>query len=658
MANFSDPQLRQLAVAVPVVVGLASTLYWLLAGSQTPRQQGKTSRAKRARRRGKPSHSKTQPCKSESAQPLHQTVISYYPPGLNNCGNTCFMNSVLQALAALPSLYAFLCVFRCYRGTIAGDRGMGSIKDISTLLQPAPPTGWKRGDIIDALLITLQRLLRLKLQPTSFAPYEMLKALSFKAEWVNSRQQQDAQELFQFLSSALLSDQIDPPAPSSLLDVDTLRQLSSMDSPQSCGLETLPLGDTTTLAGQGDNTLTSRLDETHGTPETSLRQTTSADCVPRSPFLGIGAQRISCMQCGYTAAIRHFTFDSLSLHLPLQPSCDICDCFREYTKLDTIEGFTCQRCLVTDALAQLDRTIETETSRGQSSAGSNLATPGIQSSTHSPHQRRHRRPAAPPKLPTLQAQRNELAQALKANTIENPAVGQLCQSLPNLSSGNASGSASRPRFCTKQIMLARLPPVLCLHFSRSIFHPSGQSVKNPCQIRFPELLDLSAFSTGGHLETRPQLPLSSVDKRPSLAANAPHSDTGISSKHCGQPSAAVSPHRYRLQAVLVHRGSHSSGHFITFRRSVASRDIDPTYYAQFLAPDAWHWLQTRLALPGPTTSAGLHQPDTPMCSASSATTAGATLHWYRISDESVQKVELSQVLAAGDAYMLFYERQP
>ncbi|KAJ1981386.1 ubiquitin-specific protease ubp1 [Dimargaris verticillata] len=654
MANFSNPHLRQLAVAVPVVVGLASTLYWFLAGPQDARLPGKTTRAKRTRRNGKPSHPRAQPSRGESAKPLHQTTSPYYPPGLNNCGNTCFMNSVLQALAALPSLYAFLCVFRCYRGTIAGDQSMTPVEDLNALLQPTQLTGWKRGDIIDALLVTLQRLLRLKSQPTSFAPYEMLKALSYKAEW-------DAQELFQLLSSALLSDQIESPAPSSLLDVDTLRLLSSsvsLASPQAYGLEPLPLDDATALAPQNESSfLTSQLDGTPEAPGASLQQTSSPDTVPRSPFLGIGAQRISCMQCGYTAAIRHFTFDSLSLHLPLQQSCDIRDCFREYTKLDTIEGFTCQRCLVTDTLAQLDRTIEIETARSQPS--SNSTTLDSQRPAQSPHQRRHRRPASRPKLSTLQSQRNELAQALKANTIEHPAVDQLCQSLPTLLSANAAGSAPRPRFCTKQIMLARLPLVLCLHFSRSIFHPSGQSVKNPCQIRFPERLDLSDFSTGGHLETRPQLPLSSVDERPSTAATATQSEVDATSNSGDQSSVgAASHHQYQLQAVLVHRGSHSSGHFITFRRSLASQEVDTAYYAQLLAPDAKNWLHARLALPELTTNPRSHQSSEPVRSSSTATTARPASYWYRISDESVQKVALAQVLAAGDAYMLFYQRQP
>jgi hypothetical protein len=37
---------------------------------------------------------------------------------------------------------------------------------------------------------------------------------------------------------------------------------------------------------------------------------------PRNPFTGLAASKVSCLKCGYTAAIRHHTFDNISLTVP------------------------------------------------------------------------------------------------------------------------------------------------------------------------------------------------------------------------------------------------------------------------------------------------------------------------------------------------------
>lgn len=37
---------------------------------------------------------------------------------------------------------------------------------------------------------------------------------------------------------------------------------------------------------------------------------------PKNPFTGLAASKISCMNCGYTAPIRHHTFDNISLTVP------------------------------------------------------------------------------------------------------------------------------------------------------------------------------------------------------------------------------------------------------------------------------------------------------------------------------------------------------
>lgn len=127
------------------------------------------------------------------------------------------------------------------------------------------------------------------------------------------------------------------------------------------------------------------------------------------------------------------------------------------------------------------------------------------------------------------------------------------------------------------------PSALILHLSRSSgFSRGGVFVKNHCRVVAPEILILDNFLTGGILNTRADLPLS-------------HSPAALHSK-------------YRLQAVVVHYGSHSFGHFLCYRRGPTSPDT----------------------LEGP---------------------------WYRVSDEETSVVSLAEVLESNPT-LLFYDRMP
>jgi ubiquitin carboxyl-terminal hydrolase 1 len=90
----------------------------------------------------------------------------------------------------------------------------------------------------------------------------------------SSREHQDAQELFQLLSSVVRDEA------GSVLQ-ERLRERG--------------LGGLSAL----------------GTLETS-----DSDVSTRNVFDGLMAQRRSCVDCGYTEAVRHFAFDNVSLSVP------------------------------------------------------------------------------------------------------------------------------------------------------------------------------------------------------------------------------------------------------------------------------------------------------------------------------------------------------
>lgn len=206
-------------------------------------------------------------------------------------------------------------------------------------------------------------------------------------------------------------------------------------------------------------------------------------------------------------------------------------------------------------------------------------------------------------------------------------------------------------------MFANPPKSLCLHLSRSIYHPSGLIEKNNCQVVFSEYLDLAPYTTNGYLNTsEPTASLSSPPPTPILPHSATrtsrtslvylrnmtnghrfthHSNNeGLSVALMGSkedrtvqnalPSLSAVPVnrsiQYRLCAVIVHYGNHDSGHFITYRRKKL-----PTGH-EVRSP-----LNEGQRAPKPATK------------------------FWRCSDEVIEEVDLDTVLKS-EAYMLFYER--
>ncbi|XP_072746825.1 ubiquitin carboxyl-terminal hydrolase 30 homolog [Anoplolepis gracilipes] len=134
----------------------------------------------------------------------------------------------------------------------------------------------------------------------------------------------------------------------------------------------------------------------------------------------------------------------------------------------------------------------------------------------------------------------------------------------------------------KTLTLGKLPKCLCLHIPRTTWSSSGVLIKRNDQITFPELLVLDPYT---YTET----------KKRSAQGDAVKSqlDRGF--------TTIQGKHKYRLCAVIEHRGPVDSGHFVCYRRG------------------------------------------------------NKTDHWLYTSDIIVESVSLTQVLLASP-YLLFYER--
>ncbi|PVZ99264.1 hypothetical protein BB558_004726 [Smittium angustum] len=112
---------------------------------------------------------------------------------------------------------------------------------------------------------------------------------------------------------------------------------------------------------------------------------------------------------------------------------------------------------------------------------------------------------------------------------------------------------------------------------------------------------MTPFVTNGHLLLNPLESISNYDK------------------------TQVQKSLYRLSSVVVHFGSHSYGHFITYRRK-------PTTLAKSNSRAKLNLLEVE-----------------------GSSKINGNSEWYLVSDEEVQKVELDEALNANP-YLLFYEK--
>lgn len=325
-------------------------------------------------------------------------------------------------------------------------------------------------------------------------------------------------------------------------------------------------------------------------PSSSTTPVTTSGDVSKGVFDGLTANRRSCCECGYTEAVMHFPFDNWQLTVPRVASCRLEDCLMDYTRLEILTDCICRKCSMRMTLRRLEQDAERLAAEASKSASV--------SSSKKKRIREVRRFAL------------RLKTALEEGRIEEDIKGVKIEKVFS-------------RASTKQAMVARPPPVLALHLNRSL-HFGTYASKNTARIHFPEVLDLTPFTTSGMLSTSPSFPISSHPHMPSptAAVAAAASLSTQSTKTYNHNLAPSPPHvLYRLAAVVCHYGQHSFGHYVCYRRK----------------PRGSGWVRS------PRLSDGFH--------------ATPGRGWLRASDDAVREVGIEAVLQEGSgAFMLYYER--
>ncbi|XP_017852868.1 ubiquitin carboxyl-terminal hydrolase 30 homolog [Drosophila busckii] len=115
---------------------------------------------------------------------------------------------------------------------------------------------------------------------------------------------------------------------------------------------------------------------------------------------------------------------------------------------------------------------------------------------------------------------------------------------------------------TKSVTFAKLPACLCIHVARTVWLPTGQVCKRQDYVHFPESLSMAPYSfVQPHLNSQAGTPWGSTM---SLYSSSLPMNNGLGG---GEGFGAMFPKNlYRLLAVVVHSGEANSGHFVTYRR--------------------------------------------------------------------------------------------
>lgn len=213
------------------------------------------------------------------------------PPGLMNLGNTCFMNSILQGMAFLPSFISWLQDFSVHDGE---DKPLAILAIELKKLLKALNNGCMDGEDL-------------------IYPESVLRAL-YSHGWVIPSEQQDAHEFFHVLSSTLDDEMGKIPDVMNLSDIVTVESSETTEDNSMIHRNKVPL---------------------------------SRDCKrPQLPFHGLLASQLVCKQCGTKCPVKFDSYDSLSLSLPsvFQMGLTLEDLLQAFVCSETVDSVYCGGC--------------------------------------------------------------------------------------------------------------------------------------------------------------------------------------------------------------------------------------------------------------------------------------------------------------------------
>lgn len=215
--------------------------------------------------------------------------------------------------------------------------------------------------------------------------------------------------------------------------------------------------------------------------------------IPDFPFQGTTIDRITCSKCGYSPTLSSSTFIVFSLMVPQQRSALLTDLLDEVSSPEFIKDYGCTKCRVSHVL-QLN-------------------------------------------------QDEKLISELNKYMSEGDQAAALSE-LPEELEARLPRSVTSP--IAKSMQFGKLPKILTIHLSRSIYGGYGAS-RNSCKVTVTEFLEL--------MEQQPTSRNGTKDR------DAPNG-MEITAKLLGNRTKVT----YKLMAMIRHKGTHYAGHYECFRR--------------------------------------------------------------------------------------------
>ncbi|TFB04545.1 Ubiquitin carboxyl-terminal hydrolase 1 [Trichoderma ghanense] len=485
------------------------------------------------------------------------------PAGLGNRDNSCYQNSVLQGLASLQSMPDYLSA--CLKGLEEGGHGAD-------------------GNVAHTLRALIADLNDVSNNGRTLWTPSVLKSM-------NTWTQQDAQEYY----SKVLDD----------VEKAAALAAKKLSAEKLAGLESGDFNST-------DEGSTSEHSDDSGYQSQSSSSKSDSIRTLRNPLEGLLAQRVACVQCGYSEGLSMIPFNCLTLSLGLDKNHhDLYERLDAYSKLEAIEGVECPKCTLLKAQRLLAKLVERMRSEG--ATDDKLGEP----------------------LRRLEA----VQQALEEDQFDEETIKDRCritaQSRVNVTK-------------TKQMVVARPPQSLAVHVNRSVFDPSTfNMIKNSAPVSFPTTLDLGPWCLGSARSVRSANKEAADDEKGQDAEERWQLDPMSSMVAGDMGESRLTGPIYELRAVVTHYGRHENGHYICYRK-----------YPPLKSQGAAHADDKVVALPERPADGKPAEPSADETTTSdekpSYTDRDST--WWRLSDHNVSPVNEETVMSLSPGvFMLFYE---